>query len=172
MAQWKVILATLLIFGSGLFAGNLLHKAPRTVKPPEKPGQKRALPWEWAARAESLQRMEQDLKLTPAQREKIGTILADGHKRSRAIAEPLFTKMREEGQKVRDQIRAELTPEQVKRFDTPPRGPGINRGLFPPRGSTNDTNFFKKFPKEKRPDQPGPISPPGDVRPEPSPKKD
>ncbi len=148
MSQWKVILATLFIFGSGVFAGSLLLKAPIPVKPSEKSEPKRPMPWEGPARAESINRLEKDLGLKPEQREKISVILTEGHKRSRAIAEPLFTKMREEGEKVRDQIRAELTPEQVKKFDAPPQR---GRGPFPSRGGTNTTNFFKKFPKEKRP---------------------
>lgn len=159
MSQWKVILATLFIFGSGVFAGSLLLKAPVPLpvpaKPLEKVEPKRPMPWEGSARTESLQRMERDLKLTSEQRDKIGAILAESHKRSRTIAEPLFAKMREEGQKARDQIRAELTPEQVTRFDSPPsRGPGIGRGPFPSRGGSNDTNFSKKFSKDKRPSPP------------------
>ncbi len=170
MSQWKVIFATLVIFASGVFAGSLLLKAPVLLsvptKPPEKVGPKRSMPWEGPARAESLQRMEKDLKLTSEQRDKIGAILAESHKRSRTIAEPLFAKMREEGQKAHDQIRAELTPEQAKRFDsTSLRGSGTGRGPFPSRGGSNDTNFSKKFPKDKRP-VPPPTPPSGE------PKKD
>lgn len=174
MLQWKVIFATLLIFGSGVFAGSLLIKSPRLAKPNEKSEPKRPMPWEGPARAESLKRLEKDLKLTPEQSEKIGAILAEGHKRSRSVAEPLLAKMREDGQKVREQIRAELTPHQVKRFDVLPPARGSRD--FPSRGGTNATNFFKKFPKEKRPSSATNALPSGEVkpgpRPEPSPKKD
>ncbi|MSR42405.1 MAG: hypothetical protein EXS29_00145 [Pedosphaera sp.] len=166
MSQWKVILATLFIFGSGVFAGSLLLNAPVPVKlrekHPEKPEAKRTMPWEGPARAESLKRLEKDLNLTAEQREKVGAILAEGHKRSRAIAEPLFAKMQEEGKKVREQIRAELTPEQVKKFDSSPMR---SRGPFPSRGDTNASNFFKKFPKEKRPGPPGGTPPPDKSKP-------
>ncbi len=148
MSQWKVIFATLFIFGSGVFAGSLLLKAPTPLKRSEKSEPKRPMPWEGPVRTESITRLEKDLVLNSEQRQKVGAILAESYKRSRAMAEPLFTKMREEGEKVNEQIRAELTPDQVKKFDALPQR---WRAAFPSRGGTNTTNFFKKFPKEKRP---------------------
>jgi Spy/CpxP family protein refolding chaperone len=133
---WKVIFATVIIFGAGVVTGGLLvkyslptpsrpqHSAPNRVQPISAGG----------IRIEFLRRVERDLNLTADQREQVDKILAASQERSKKIMEPVTPKIREELQQTREQFRAILDPEQKIRFDellkqqqhqrrNPPRNP-------------------------------------------------
>ncbi|PWU20920.1 MAG: hypothetical protein C5B50_02905 [Verrucomicrobia bacterium] len=118
MNTWKVILATMLIFGTGVVTGGLLvehsvclrdHRLqhPTSLHPaqPASPG---------GSRGEFLRRIEGELDLAPDQRERIDQILKESQERTRKFIAP---RIREETQKTREQFREVLTAEQRVRFD-------------------------------------------------------
>ncbi len=63
-----------------------------------------------------VQQLNDALQLTPEQREKIGKIIADGQERNHELWTNVAPKMRAVMQEVNQQIRAELSPEQLKRL--------------------------------------------------------
>ncbi len=113
MNSWKVILATVVIFGAGVLTGGLLvnyvvheHRTLPRPLPPEM----------W--RKDFIEHLDKALMLTPEQHAAISKIIAEGQERNREIwrtnAAP---KMRQVMEQVHQRIRAELTPEQQKRFE-------------------------------------------------------
>lgn len=161
MNYWKVILATVVIFGAGVLTGGLLVDfiAHSHSKNPHRPQANAAarpqtnnpalpgppdFPLPRMAREmgkQFVQQLNDTLQLTPEQRRKIEKIIADGQEQNRLIWTNVAPKMRAVMQEVNQQIRAELTPEQLKPFEEllkhPPRRPsGTNA---PPvwRPSTN-----------------------------------
>ena len=147
MNYWKVILATVLIFGAGVFTGGLLvnfvaHSHPKNLRHSAavsgaRPATNNAAPPHWAEippprLAEKLgrqfvQQLNDTLQLTPEQRGKIEKLIAEGQERNRQIWTNVAPKMRAVMQEVNQSIRAELTPEQLKAFEEmlkhPPRRP-------------------------------------------------
>ncbi len=122
MNNWKVILATMVIFGTGVVTGGLLvrhvdhgrdHRPLRggSVARPGQPASPGVM------RLEFLRRMERDLDLTPEQREPIDKVLKEGQDRMRKISETVEPRRREEVKRTIEEFRAVLTPEQQKRFD-------------------------------------------------------
>ena len=151
MNFWKVILATVVIFGAGVFTGGLLvdYVSHSHQKNPRHPQANAAMhaPTNTAALprlleiprpplAEKLgkqfvQQLNDTLQLTPEQRVKIEKIIADGQDRNRELWTNVAPKMRAVMQEVNQQIRAELTPEQLKPFEEllkhpPHRASGTN----------------------------------------------
>lgn len=148
MNYWKVILATVVIFGAGVLTGGLLvnfvdhshprypHRPPANIvarpqtnnpAPPAAPD----FPMPRMAREmgkQFVQQLNDTLKLTPEQLGKIEKIIAVGQDRNREIWTNIAApKMRAVIQEVNQQIRAELAPEQLKPFEEllkrPPRRP-------------------------------------------------
>jgi Spy/CpxP family protein refolding chaperone len=120
---WKVILATMLIFGTGVVTGGLLvrhsegtrnrHPQPHpagAVRPaqPASPG---------VMRFDFLRRLERDLDLTRQQREPVDKILKDGQERMKKLMDTVEPRRREEYKKTIEEFRQVLTPEQRARFD-------------------------------------------------------
>ena len=165
MNFWKVILATVVIFGAGVFTGGLLvdhvdrahqrnpHHPPVTAgehaqtNSPVQPGPP-DFPMPRMAKEmgkQFVQQLNKTLKLTPAQHEKIEKIIAAGQDRNHEIWTNTAPKIWAVMQEVNQQIRAELTPEQLKPFEEllkhPPRRPqsGTNAppGFSPPELPTN-----------------------------------
>jgi Spy/CpxP family protein refolding chaperone len=133
---WKVILATVVIFGAGVLTGGLLvhyvdhlslenshgspfysvnHLAANHTQPRPQDFPMPRFPREMAK--QFVQQLNDTLKLTPEQRGKIEQIIADGQERNREIWTNVAPKMRAVIQEVNQQIRAELTPEQLKPFE-------------------------------------------------------
>jgi hypothetical protein len=128
--SWKVILASLVIFGAGVVTGGLLV----AYLPFHSPGETRMRPIEGrdhGQRTEELprpaladrlskqflQQLDEKLQLMPEQKEKIQKILASGQERNHEIWTNVAPKMRLVIQEVNQQIRSELTPEQQKKFE-------------------------------------------------------
>ena len=140
MNSWKVILASLVIFGTGVVTGGLLvdhthharraleHEAVRT--PPEIP-----MPKPIADRIgkQLIQTLNDKLQLTQEQKEKIQKIVADGQDRNHAIWTNVAPQMRAVIQDVHQQIREQLTPEQKEQFEELLKHPPMQRKS----GSTN-----------------------------------
>jgi Spy/CpxP family protein refolding chaperone len=124
--SWKVILATLVIFGAGVVTGGLLVsyavRANTSAQPRPQPqfasqGQAQGLtPWQIRNR-ELVRRMDRELDLTSAQRDRIEKIIADSQERTKGLWKPIVPQMAREMQHVNAQIRDELTSDQQKKFD-------------------------------------------------------
>ena len=153
MNYWKVILATVVIFGAGVFTGGLLvncidhshsknlHRQQANLdarsqdnhdhvqqRPPEVP-----LPRIAANMGKQfVQQLNDKLQLTPEQREKIEKLITAGQERNHEIWTNVAPKMRAVIQEVNQQIRAELTPEQIVQFEELLK--------HPPRHQSSDTN--------------------------------
>jgi len=135
---WKVILATLVIFGTGVVTGGLLvgvigrinvhprfaplldHAAHATPTGPTANPDRVVLPMGTPPRRalskEFLERLNRELKLSPEQRQQVEEILTTGQEHTKAIWEKVAPEMRAEMKETREQIRAVLSPEQNARF--------------------------------------------------------
>ncbi len=147
MNYWKVILATVVIFGAGVLTGGLLvdyvsHPHQKNPRRPQANAGARAAatnaipprvieiprpPLAEKMGKQFVQQLNDTLQLTPEQRVKIEKIIAEGQDRNRQLWTNVAPKMRAVMEEVNQQIRAELTPEQLKPFEEllrrPPRRP-------------------------------------------------
>jgi Spy/CpxP family protein refolding chaperone len=102
-----VVLATLVIFGTGLLTGVVLTKqAPKIAEAPAKPPMVPMGP----GMQQFFHRIQAELDLTPEQHQRIAMILRESQERSRGFAGSEF-------RNVREQIHAELTPPQHDKFE-------------------------------------------------------
>ena len=122
MNTWKVIFATMVIFGAGVVTGGLLVRntslsqtphpsAPQAVTRPFQPG------GAGFVRMEFLRRAERELNLTVEQREQVDKILRDSQERTKKLMEPVTPQIRQELQQTKEQFLAVLTTEQRARFE-------------------------------------------------------
>jgi hypothetical protein len=141
--SWKVILATIVIYGAGVMTGGLLvnhviHARPRYPHHPEFPGAyanfysqtngqpgSRPLHLPELMSRQFLQRLDERLHLTPEQRAAIQKVISDGQNSMHKTM--LDTRLK---------IRAQLTPEQRRAFDEL-----VRRPFRRPFGSTNAPSF-------------------------------
>jgi Spy/CpxP family protein refolding chaperone len=136
---WKVILATLVIFGAGVVVGGLLVKhakwSPFHVSslaqqpPPNAPtrpdGSPRASnhvfnpsgPLMPGLRRDFLKNLDHEVQLTAEQRERIEKILAEGQECTKQLWDKVAPDVHKEWVRTKDRIRAELTDEQKQRFE-------------------------------------------------------
>ena len=154
MNVWKVIFATLVIFGAGLAVGLFYNRdsgdkpvVSRPVNPPA------SNPWQMRNR-DLLRRMDRELALSPEQHDRIEKIMATSQDRTSNLWKPISEEMGKETQHVCEEIREQLTPEQRAKFDTisrphPERGGERGRrrgpGPFPPSSSSN--HVFTNLPE-------------------------
>ena len=122
MNTWKVILATMVIFGTGVVTGGLLvryaeHGRDRRPQRPVAVAHPAQPTLAGVMRIEFLRRMERELDLTSEQREPIDQILKQGQERMKKLQETVEPRRREEFKKTIEDFRTVLTPEQRKRFD-------------------------------------------------------
>lgn len=128
MSPWKVILATMIIFGCGVVTGGLVVRVktahPRAARVDHSvvgaknasapaPG---APPWQ-LQRKDFLDKMDRQLDLTPEQRQNIDRVMHDSLDRTRPLWQQIAPQMRDEMRRVREEIRKELTSEQQKKFN-------------------------------------------------------
>lgn len=111
---WKVILATLVIYGAGVMTGGLLvnltaKSKPRAPLPPQ--------PIINIQRPEFLRRLDRQLALTQEQFETIEEIINESNDRTKALWEPIAPALKAELREVHDKIRAVLTADQRKKFE-------------------------------------------------------
>ena len=119
MNVWKPIVAALVIFAAGVVTGGLTvnlrqSSPPRSIAVPAKKAS--PLPREAQLR-ELSRRMQNELDLTPAQRERVEAIIHDSQERMKAVRDEIGKKIGEEFREMRQKIRGELTPVQRKRFE-------------------------------------------------------
>ena len=136
MNSWNLILATVVIFGMGVITGGLLvehaiqprgklsHHAPglpsptATNRPPVpraaegyNPRQPQILSQDF------VQKLDDQLVFSPAQREAIHKILACGQDQNHALWTNWTAQSRQVLSEVRQRIREQLNPEQRKQFE-------------------------------------------------------
>ncbi len=121
MNAWKVILATLVIFGAGVVTGGLLVSYAVHANSPvpiatAQPGTQTALnPWQ--LRAQLLHRMVRELNLTTGQREHIEDIIKDSQERTKNLWKPIQGPMNREMQRMFHDVREQLTADQKRKLD-------------------------------------------------------
>jgi hypothetical protein len=154
MNSWKVVLATMVIFGAGVITGGVLVR--QTTLRPKNTAVRQSIntgrPQVFSPgnlRLEFIRRAERELDLSAGQRIRIDELIQRSQERSRKVMEPIAPKLREEVQQTREEFRAILTPGQRAQFDRfwkqqQPRPPREGR----PPGS------------RERPSAPGPARPP------------
>jgi Spy/CpxP family protein refolding chaperone len=118
---WKVILATMVIFGTGVVTGGLLVKYSNASRGPRLHPSATNRPAQPISpsgmKVEFLRRAERELNLTPEQRERIDKIITASQERTKKILEPVSPKIREDMKQTKEEFRAVLTPDQQTRFD-------------------------------------------------------
>jgi Spy/CpxP family protein refolding chaperone len=119
--NWKIILATMVIFGAGVVTGGLLVQHADRARVPRPRGQaavRQAQPSSPGnMRLEFLRRMQKELGLTPDQQKQVDVLIKESQERTRKLMEPVSPQLREELQRTREAFRDLLTPDQRKRFD-------------------------------------------------------
>ena len=120
MKPWKVILATLVIFGAGVMTGALAVRIAAQTKqrsPSQAAHGSKARPPKPVQKSDFLQRLERELALTSEQRTQVEKALAESHKRTKALWEPLQPQFQAEVDRVEGEIRECLKPEQLAKFE-------------------------------------------------------
>jgi len=119
VSAWKVILATLVIFTTGLIAGGLMVKklSPRPLsQPPQRLGP--MTPAEpWLMRDALLFQMQRELNLSPEQRKRIQRVLEESRENWKILWEIMGPEVQAELRQVREAITEELDPNQRERFE-------------------------------------------------------
>ncbi len=118
----RVILATLVIFGTGALSGYFVGKqqalqgaiSSRGVIPAG--GTNSAPPLDRGRRS-MLDRMQKDLTLTDEQRATIAAIFAESRERSKELWKEIKEPMDNEVKRVHEEIKGVLTPEQAVTFE-------------------------------------------------------
>jgi len=114
--SWKVIFATIVIFGAGVITGGLL------VNHVQHPSSRKADDLPQILRPEMfskqfIQQLDDKLNLTKDQREQIQKIIAQGQQNIHDLWKIIGSQFRSDLQDTRQQIKEVLTPEQRKQFE-------------------------------------------------------
>jgi hypothetical protein len=144
---WKPILAALVIFCAGWVTGALMIHVLRPNPSRSGPGSIIPIQGPFWARMEFLRRAEKQLDLTPAQREHIDRIIAEGQDQLRQLWEPVAPQAQAELRQIQERILAELNPKQRACFDELSKQRGPRRGE--PQGDSRDHPRWQE-PKEHR----------------------
>lgn len=120
--RWQAIGAALVLFLAGVLSGVmgqrlLQSRATKSAESPPRPfpGGPPA-PWT-GQRMSFIERMTQDLDLTPEQASEIDRLMKESQERMRQLWEPIGPKAQEEMTRSREAIRAVLTEEQRVKMD-------------------------------------------------------
>jgi uncharacterized membrane protein len=120
---WKIILATVVIFGAGVMTGGLLvnyveHTSPGNSHPPaSNPGSELPVPRTVLFNKSFAQQLDDALHLTPDQRKAIEKIIADAQQRNRDLWKLVSPQFRSVMQDAHQEIREQLTSDQRKQFE-------------------------------------------------------
>jgi hypothetical protein len=131
---WKVIFATLVIFGAGIVTGGLfvnrMHQADpagvvasgEATKHPLSVWERPVIntnnpPHSLKVKNDFVTRFGQQLELTSEQRLRIEQIMGDSQKRTKQISDSIAPYLREEVRHTRELIRSELTAQQLQKYD-------------------------------------------------------
>ena len=137
MSSWKVILATLIIFGAGVLTGMVVYqrtdeRRQKQFVPPPPP----------IIRRDFVDRMQHEIQLTSEQRDRLEKTITESQERVRILWQLVGPEMAEEKRHLMEDIRQQLRPDQLDKFEQlmkrgPPRR---GEGHGPSRRSTNDFN--------------------------------
>lgn len=116
MRHWKVILAASLLFGLGVVTGVLAQRAINANSSHGR-GRDAGMGTLLDSRFAPVQKMREELLLSPEQAQRIDAILHDGQGRMRQFWDTCQPRLKSEMKQVRENICAELTPEQRVKFD-------------------------------------------------------
>lgn len=160
MNSWKVILATLVIFGAGVITGGLLvtysdvirhshHEAPRKVATTPPPRDNRPLISQtFLMRTNFIEKLSHELKLNPEQRQHIEKIIHEGQQRIRELSQEIQPRVHATLVETRERISDELTPEQKVLYEellrhrpNPPRGTNAPVAVIPTNSPTIKSNL-------------------------------
>ncbi len=158
MNLWKIILATLVIFGTGVITGGLLvtysesalqhARRAANAESARHPGhtnetrQPPALTLNLRKDKDFLGRLDREVKLSPDQLQRIQKLIATGQERIKEISKQTEPRIHAELQQTREHIREVLTPQQQIRY-----AELLRRHPNPAHSGTNpvprmvDTNF-------------------------------
>lgn len=135
MKSWmKPLLATVIIFGTGLMTGSMLsgtladqrHPAAQPAqpqKPDQPPAAERPRPSRPHPAASYVNRLSEQLNLTDEQRKQIHEAIKSSAKRLYKVLEPLHPRIQEEMKRRSHEIHESLTDEQKEKFDQLKRQP-------------------------------------------------
>ena len=154
MSSWKVILAALVIFVSGITTGALIRR------PPERPPTPESAPAPGKFRTDALRKITRELDLTAEQREAVEKTLKESQERTRLLWDQIGPDLREESRLARQNIARILTPEQRKKFEE-----AMDKRRR--RDATRPT----AEPRSPAPADPAPANPTTDPKPKPAPPK-
>jgi hypothetical protein len=120
--SWKVILATMVIFGAGVLTGGLAvwqtqKMDLRAQQRPSRPGHSGPITAAGDLRLEFLRRAQRELDLSPAQRESIDKIIKQSQERTHKLMEPVAPELHAELQRTKEQFLQVLNPSQRMRFE-------------------------------------------------------
>ncbi len=144
--NWKPILAALIIFAAGYVTGGLTlggYRGGATRDEPVRAEQRRG-PKPERSKDGHLRdlcgRLQEELRLTPSQRERIEEIVRLAHERVKVVADKMRPLIRSEFKQMERDILEELTPEQAEKFEAiiRERESKFNRGDIPPPGPPPD----------------------------------
>jgi len=120
--SWKVILATLVIFGAGVLTGTLVTRySASSYEHPRRQGlgfRSAEFGSPGGMRLEFLRRIGRELDLSAEQQERIDRVLKQSQDRTRKLMEPVGPQLRQEVQRAKAEFREVLTSTQQERFDS------------------------------------------------------
>lgn len=117
MKRWKVILATVVIFATGLVTGALLVKTTQSRAASQTLPPAIFLRGPYYIQRQFLGRMKDELDLSPEQVQRLETVFAETRERLGVWRDVLAPEIEAELKEVRNRIRAELTPRQWQDFE-------------------------------------------------------
>jgi Spy/CpxP family protein refolding chaperone len=117
--SWKVILATVVIFGAGIITGAMVVQftSASGLQRHQRVGHSAEVGSPGGMRLEFLRRLQRDLNVTSDQRERIDRVLKQSQERSRKVMEPVAPQLHQELLRAKAEFREVLTPDQQVRFD-------------------------------------------------------
>ncbi len=140
MKIWKAILATIVIFVAGAFAGGFLVQHLSQRPPPPAPPVPPIF-----SQQRFQEKLKKELELTADQTNRVDKVFAESNARVKIIWDLLGPEMQRERKETYENLRALLTPQQREKFElllkqSPHRPDGPRRGS---RGGTNQPSSGK-----------------------------
>jgi hypothetical protein len=157
--NWKPILAAVVIFAAGFVTGGLTWMGPRPAGAESRQNPDDGRPGRKPERSKDRHlrdlcgRLQEELRLTPVQRERIEEIVRLAHERVKVVADKMGPLIHAEFKQMELDILKELTPEQALKFEAivRERESKFGRGNLPPPGPPP--------PEETVPDEPPALPP-------------
>jgi hypothetical protein len=127
--MWKIILATVVIFVAGIVTGGLLvgysdraHFPGKEIRSANSQtnavrGARLPPPLMGPLRKDFVDKLQRELKMDAAQRERIEKVICDGQEQTRTIWEQVEPEIHETLVETKNKICSELTPEQRAHFE-------------------------------------------------------